>query len=82
MRTTVRLPDELYTRVRRAAGAEGETLTAFLERALREALDRHEHPETRPAYRVDAFSAGSMQPGVDLDDSSALLDAMDSDAGR
>jgi len=57
-------------------------VTAFLERALGEALERQERTGTIPAYRVEVFSAGRMRPGVDLDDSSALLDVMDSDAGR
>ncbi|CAN5802381.1 hypothetical protein BH24ACT8_BH24ACT8_03420 [soil metagenome] len=57
-------------------------MTAFLERALGEALERQERTGTIPADRVEVFSAGRIRPGVDLDDSSALLDVMDSDAGR
>lgn len=57
-------------------------MTLFLERALREALERQERPATIRPYRVEPYSAGRMRPGVDLDDSSALLDVMDSDAGR
>lgn len=80
MRTTVRLPDELYTQVRLRAVAEGATVTAFIEEALRHALNRRE-PSPAPAlYRVAPFSGDGVQRGVDLDDNAALLDVMDVDA--
>ena len=82
MRTTVRLPDELYARVRRASEQSGETVTSYLERALRAALDRPSALEREAPYRVEAFSGNGLKPGVDLDDSAALLDVMDADAGR
>ncbi len=80
MRTTVRLPDELYTRVRVTAAQEGRTVTSFLESALREALLRRETSAERPPYRIRPFHGNGLQPGVDLDDNSALLDLMERDA--
>jgi len=79
MRTTVILPDELYRRVRVAAAEEGRTLTSFMEQALREALDRH-LGEHETAYVVEPFPGDGLLPGVDLDDSSLLLERMESDA--
>ena len=41
-----------------------------------------EQPETAPA-RLPTFRGAGLQPGVDLDDTAALLDGMDSsDASR
>ncbi len=70
----MRLPDELYDEVRRRALDEGQTVTSFLERALRRAL-----AEYRPAqpFVVEPFHGTGTLPGVDLHDSAALLDAME-----
>lgn len=79
MRTTIRLPDELYTQVRRGALDDGTTVTTFIEQALREALARRSHEAADSApYRVRPFAGRGLQPGVDLTDSVALLDLMDS----
>lgn len=80
MRTTVRLPDDLYAEVRSAASVSGRTITAFLEDAVRVALVDQSRASSRPAYRVQPFAGRGLQPGVDLDDSSALMDLMDLDA--
>jgi plasmid stability protein len=80
MRTTVILPDELYKRVRVAAAEDGRTVTSFMEQALREALDRHLAGDTQTAYVVEPFHGDGLLPGVDLDDSSTLLDRMEPDA--
>lgn len=79
MRTTIRLPDELYREVRVTAAQSGETVTSFIEDALRAALARH-GSEARPAerYRVRPTGEGGLQPGIDLADGAALLDLMES----
>lgn len=83
MRTTIRLDDDLLTAVKRAAAESGRTMTAVIEDALRQALART--PESRATARSLplAVAGGTLQPGVDLDDSSALLELMESgDAPR
>ncbi|CAN5254667.1 hypothetical protein BH20ACT5_BH20ACT5_03710 [soil metagenome] len=81
MRTTIQLPDELYTDVRVVAAAEGRTVTSFIAEALRAALaDREQGPAGTP-YRVEPFEGTGLAPGVDLDDNAALLTLMDADAG-
>ena len=55
-------------------------MTSFLERALREALDRRHEAPDRPVHRVAPFHGGALNPGVDLDDNSALEDVMGLDA--
>ena len=75
MRTTIRLDDSLLDQAKREAARRGETLTSLIERGLRLVLAR---PERRPSRRqVDlpvCREGGGTLPGVDLDDSAALLD--------
>lgn len=80
MRTTIRLPDDLYKQVRVTATTMNKTVTAFIADALRAALARHEQAPLRLPYRVTPFQGNGLQPGVDLDDNAALLDVMETDA--
>jgi hypothetical protein len=78
MRTTVRLPDDLYSQVRAVALESGETVTSFIEESLRAALLRRRQPAgPRDPYRVDVFNGTGVLPGVDLTDNAALQDVMD-----
>ena len=79
VRTTIRLPDELYTEVRVQAATQGATVTSFIEEALRAALRRHLDRATTPAYVVEPYGSGGVLPGVDLDDNAALAELMDAD---
>lgn len=81
MRTTIRLPDDLYRQVRLTAAGEGATVTAFIEDALRAALTRREQVRSSAPYQVQPFDGHGPQSGVDLDDNAALLDLIDADAG-
>lgn len=78
MRTTVRLDDELLKAAKRRAAESGSTLTAVIEEALREKLLRG-RVKTEPGrkIRLKTTGKGGVQPGVDLDDSASLLDAME-----
>ena len=77
MRTTVRLDDNLLRDVKRLAAEEGVTLTAMLERAVREMLTRRRQPRARPSVPLPTFKGHGLQPGVDLDDTCALLELME-----
>jgi hypothetical protein len=77
MRTTVRLDDDLLRDAKRHAAATGRTLTAVIEDALREALGRRRQQGSRRRIKLRTVGGSGTQPGVDLDDSSALLDLMD-----
>ncbi|MBZ5594893.1 MAG: type II toxin-antitoxin system VapB family antitoxin [Acidobacteriia bacterium] len=77
MRTTVRLHDPLLAEAKKYAAETGKTLTAVIEDALRETLARRKHTIKRRPLRLPTFPGGKLQPGVDLDDSSALLDLME-----
>jgi hypothetical protein len=48
----------------------------MVEDALRQSPHRR-YPTTRRAVELPVFGEGGMRPGVDLDDSAALLDVME-----
>ena len=76
MRTTVSIDDQLLVEVKTVAAKSGRTLSAVVEDAIRQSLARRSvvRPVPLPLVKHDG---GGLQPGVDLDDSSALLDLMD-----
>jgi hypothetical protein len=78
MRTTVRLDEHLLTEAKKFAAESGRTLTAVLEDALRDALARRATRGKRTRVRFRTFKGDGLRPGIDLDDSRALLDAMES----
>jgi hypothetical protein len=78
MRTTINLDDALLAEAKQVAARTGRTLTAVVEDALRESLHRR-HRTSRRDIELPRFGAGGVQPGVDLDDSAALLDLMEHD---
>jgi len=78
MRTTIRLDDALLDRARREAARRGETLTALIERGLRLVLARSEKRLERRRVEIPVCrEGGGTLPGVDLDDSAALLDIVE-----
>lgn len=79
MRTTIRLPDDLLIEAKKRAAERGTTLTQLFEDALREVLTRDRRlGTTRDPVRLVTVGGRGTQPGVDLDDSAALLDLMES----
>lgn len=79
MRTTIRLDDQLLADAKQLAARTGRTLTAVIEDALREALARSAQPTPPRRFKMPTFRGDGLQPGVDLDDSAALLDMMERD---
>jgi len=79
MRTTVRLPEQLLRQAKRAAQERGETLTCLIEQGLRLVLARSCPQAARRARVILPVSkaGGGMVPGIDLNDSAALLDRME-----
>lgn len=77
MRTTIRLDDQLLAQAKEHAVRTGRTLTALIEDALRRALADGKRRSAGPAPVFPTFRGDGLQPGVDLDDSAALLDLMD-----
>ena len=77
MRTTVRLDDHLLKEAKQLAAHTGRTLTAVIEDALREALNRNQKRPKRPPVKLPTFRGKGLRPGVDLDDTASLLEVMD-----
>jgi metal-responsive CopG/Arc/MetJ family transcriptional regulator len=73
MRTTIRLPDDLLTEVKEVAVESGSTLTDVVADALRAMLAQRQIARERLPVRLTTVSGHGPQPGVDLDDSAALL---------
>ncbi|RME26102.1 MAG: ribbon-helix-helix protein, CopG family [Deltaproteobacteria bacterium] len=77
MRTTIKLDDELLKEIKAIASASGRTLASVIEEALRESLARRRSAAGREPVELPVFKGEGLQPGVDLDDSSALIDLME-----
>jgi len=78
MRTTINIDDALLAEAKQVAARTGRSLTDVVEDALRESLHRR-HRTARRAVELPVFGEEGLQPGVDLDDSAALLDLMEQD---
>lgn len=77
MRTTINLPDDLVLQAKRAALEADTTLTEIIASAVREALAKRKKKAPGKEFRLITYGRGGPGPGVDLDDTSALLDLMD-----
>jgi len=77
MRTTINLPDDLVLQAKKAALEADTTLAEFIENALRESLAKPRRKAPPKEFKLITYGKGGLHPGVDLDDTSALLDLMD-----
>jgi len=78
MRTTIRIEEQLLKEAKQLAARRGKSMTSVIEDALRESLSRLHEAGQRERVHLITFSGNGTLPGVDLDDSSALLDLMES----
>ena len=78
MRTTLNLNDDLLRRAKALAVQTGRTLTSVLEDALREVLQRRAGTPARRRVKLPVSDCMTgLRPGVDLDNSAALLDILE-----
>jgi len=78
MRTTIRLDENFLRQVKREAEKRGETLTSMIERGLRLVLAGSQpRPPHRRVKLPVSRAGGGVAPGVDLNNSAALLDRME-----
>jgi hypothetical protein len=77
MRTTVRLDPNLLAEAKRVAASSGRTLSSVIEDALRESLSRRRTPRKTSNRKLPTFRGKGLLPGVNLDDSAALLELME-----
>lgn len=75
MRTTIRLDETLLRRAKARAAAAGRSLNDFIADAVKAALSARE--AGAKAVALPSFGGRGLQPGVDLDDSAALLDLLE-----
>jgi len=79
VRTTIRLDEQLLRDAKAHAAQTGRTLNAVIEDALRASLRRAQlvlgESALPPVFRPSR--SRGLQPGVELSDSSALLDLME-----
>ncbi|PKB68117.1 MAG: DUF2191 domain-containing protein [SAR202 cluster bacterium Io17-Chloro-G4] len=80
MRTTIRLDDQLLTEAKLLAASTGRSLTSVIEDALREMLARRQKSGRQEPIKLKTVP-GKLLPGIDLDDSAALLDIMEQNDG-
>jgi hypothetical protein len=76
MRTTIDLPDDLLIEAKERAAREGRSLSDVVSDAVRGSFAGGGGTNRKPV-KLPTFGRGGLQPGVDLDDSGALLDAME-----
>ena len=78
MRTTIDIDDAVIKGIRELAAETGRTMASLIEDSLRETLVRRQVTNKRKREpKLTVVSGDGLLPGVDLDDSSALLDLMD-----
>jgi len=74
MRTTIRLDDELFERLKREAQRQNVSLTHLIKRAIEAGLDASSAREKRP-FTQQVFSMGA--PRAPVDNALALADLED-----
>jgi hypothetical protein len=80
MRTTVDVQEDLLREAKERAARSGRTLGQVVDDALRVLFQRADRAASRGPLELPTFRGSGLQPGVDLDDSAALLDLMERDA--
>ncbi len=77
MRTTIYLPDDLLMEAKKLALESRCTLTAIIEQSLREKMISRFEGAPLEAVHLTTYGQGGLFPGIDLDDTSALLEMME-----
>jgi len=79
MRTTIDVPEPLISNTKSLAAERGTTLSGVIEDALRKLLSEKPLPAA-PAFRLRTVSGRLVNPGLDLDRTSALIVADDEES--
>jgi len=77
MRTTVTIPDELLRRAKQAASERSCTLSEIVQEALQKVFSHRRTAPGKRRTRLTTFRGRGVLPGIDLDESATLLDAME-----
>jgi len=76
MRTTISMDDKLHAAIEARATAEGRTLSSFVDDALRHYLATSATIDVPSTFDESITKRDGVFPGVNLDDTAALLDLM------
>ena len=82
MRTTVRLDDALLERAKREAVRRKRTLTSMIDEGLRLVLSQPKPAKRRKVMLPVSPQGGGLLPGVDINNTAALLDILDAEDGK
>ena len=77
MRTTVTISDALLVEAKTRAAASGRTLNQVIDDALRAAFARQRAEARSDGPALPVLRGSRLIPGVDLDDSAALIALME-----
>ena len=77
VRTTIRIDEKLLISAKKAAASKRISLTKLIEEALREKLYLPDNRKQDRRVELVTVEGNGLQPGIDIDDSAALLDAME-----
>ena len=77
MKIAIYLTKDLIQDAQKAAVEQNTTLSAFVGDAIRLALDRRRRTRSGRKFKITTYGEGGVHPGVDLSNTSALLDIMD-----
>lgn len=77
MRTTVTIPDDLLRRAKQVAAERSCTLSDVVREALQKVFAQPRPAGRQGPTRLTTFRGHGVLPGIDLDNSATLLDAME-----
>ena len=77
MRTTVTISDELLRKAKQIAAQRSCTLSDIVQEALQKAFAQPRTTGRRRPTQLTTFRGRGLLPGIDLESSASLLDAME-----
>jgi plasmid stability protein len=77
MRTTIRIDDELYRRLKAHATASGRTVAAVIDDTLRAGLARTTETDDAELPSLPTYGGSGLIDGVEPDSNAALREVMD-----
>jgi len=80
MQMTIQLDDDLLATVTKLAREKGCDLSRLIEETLREKITPSSFAPRQPFVRLITVGGAGVRPGVDLNNSAALLTLMESGA--
>jgi hypothetical protein len=80
MQTTIQLDDALLDQATKLARDKGCDLSQFIEETLRDKITPQPTVARQPFFHLTTAGGQGVHPGVDLDNSAALLTLMDQGA--